>query len=201
MNAFALLKTGVSHRTVAKIFGLSMASVSQLANCLNHAVGRIWRYTDVFSEWQRLGEEEFIKAYLTEEHFLRAQRLKYGVDDHAIDDKLDLHLSSNYRADSCSYGLIGAVALSEDWRVRIDFVPCDDPDIAEDKRGPIGWRYATAGLDDAPAGRYVSISPHDEPVRVDGLWMPWRTSALCFEHLHRIMGLRSPRRGRPRKIK
>lgn len=198
MNAFALLKTGVKHAIVARIFGLSMSSVSQLANCLNHAIGRAWHYTDVFSEWQRLGEEDFIKAYLTEEHFLRAKRLKYGVDDNAIDDKLDLHLASNPRADSCSYGLIRSVTLGEEWRVRIDFAPCD-PEIPEELRGPDGWRYASVNADDYPSGPYVSKAPYDEPVREDGLWMPWRTSAECFDHLHHIAGLRSPRRGRPRK--
>jgi hypothetical protein len=198
MHAFALLHSGVPHEVVGKMFGISGASISHLANCLKRDPGKTWRYSDVFIEWRRLGEEKFMASYLTEENFLKAQRFKYGVDDNATDDHTQLHLTSNPRADSCSHALIGSVDLGE-WRARIDFVPCDHPDIPADKRGPDGWRYATVDANDYPTDAYVSIAPYDEPQRADGLWMPWRTSADCCNHLHRMMGLKNPRRGRPRR--
>jgi hypothetical protein len=181
------------------MFGISGSSISHLAGCLKREPGKAWRYTDVFVEWRRLGEHAFLAAYLTEENFLKAQRLKYGVDDNAIDDRTQLHLTSNPRADSCSFGLIGSVDLG-DWNARIDFVECNNPDVPPNLRGPVGWRYAPVDVrDDRPSDSYVSIAPYDEPVREDGIWMPWRTSADCCDHLHRMMGLKNPRRGRPRK--
>jgi hypothetical protein len=196
-HAFALLQSGVPHDAVGKMFGLSGSSISHLANCLKRDPGKTWRYTDVFVEWRRLGPDAFMAAYLTEENFLKAQRLKYNVDDLATDDRTQLHLTSNPRADSCSHALIGSIDLG-DWTARIDFVECDRPDIPADKRGPIGWRYAPADGNGDPSDHYVSIAPYDEPTRADGVWMPWRTSADCCNHLHRMMGLKNPRRGRPR---
>ena len=195
-NAFAMLKSGVEQSVVSRMFGISQSSVSHLANCLNRTAGHLWRYSDVFNEWNRLGEEGFLAAYVTEENYLKAQRLKYRVATPSIDDQAALHLISNPRADSCSYGLIGAFQVAN-WRARIDWAECDK-EVPEEGRGPIGWRYATVDDDDHPLV-YHSIAPYDEPVRPDGLWMPWRTSGDAFDHTYQLMNIRSPRRGRPRK--
>jgi hypothetical protein len=195
LNAFALLKVGFTQAVVSKMFGISTGSVSHLANCLNRSEGQVWRYPDVHNEWRRLGEEDFLRAYLTEEVYLKAQQMSHNVDGHAEDDRTQLYLTSNPRADSCSHGLIGSFDLGT-WRARIDFVECDDPDLPPEKKGPIGWRYAQVGQDDFPDSPYVGVNPNDEPIRADGIWMPWRTSAECFDYCHLIMGLKSPRRMR-----
>ena len=150
-------------------------------------------------EWLRLGEEEYLKAYVLEEDYLKSQRVKHKVgydDPDDIDRMTDANAPSNPRADSCSYNLIGSFEVGN-WRARIDWMPCGE-DIPEDKRGPIGWRYADVSAEGG--WKYQSRPPHYEPVREDGVWMPWRTSGDCFDYVHMIMGLKSPRRpGRPAK--
>jgi hypothetical protein len=197
MHAFALLRAGVSHGIVAKMFRISKPSVSNLANCLRREPGRTWHYPDVFIEWRRLGEEAFLSAYLTEENFLEAQRQKASAG-YEIEEGGQLHLTSNPRADSKSHALIGSIDLGS-WRARIDWTASGDPAIPPEKLGPAGWRYAIAGDDDEPLSPYESVNPNDEPQRPDGLWMPWRTSTDCFHHLHRIMGMKIRGLGRPRK--
>ena len=195
-HAFALIKSGFAYSVISKMFAISQSSVSLLANCLVRTPGRLWRYPDVANEWTRLGEEAYLKAYLTHENYLKAARLAKGVDGHALDDRLAFHLVSNPKADSCSYGLILSFQVG-DWDARIDWKPCAD-EVPEEARGPEGWRYAWVDRDGV-AGPYESIAPYDvEPRRPDGLWMPWRTSADAFNHAYQSRGLPSPRRGRPK---
>ena len=193
-EAFALLKSGVAQEVVARMFALSRSSVSHLANCLNRTAGRTWRYPAVFIEWRRLGEAEFLKAYLTEDNYLKAKRLALDVPE-PLDDQSAIYAVSNPRADGCSHAKMGEFEVAH-MRVRIDWAECTQADIEPDKRGPIGWRWTEIA---APYA-YQSIPPWDEePARADGIWMPWRTSGDAFDYVFKIMGLKSPRRGRPRK--
>jgi hypothetical protein len=194
-QAFAMIQSGVEHSVISKMFGVSKTTVSHLANCEARAPGRIHRYPDVFREWVRLGPEAFLEAYVTEENYIKAQRLKYNVDDgHKLDDRNGMHLVSNPRADACAHHIIGELNLGT-WRARIDWAEAD-PAIPEDERGPVGWRYKDVGADSP----YFSIDPNAEPIQPEGLWLPWRTSGECFDYIYLSMGMPSPRRGgRPRK--
>ena len=121
------------------MFGLSAASVSNLANCTEHKAGRMWHYPFVFQEWRRLGgDENFIRAYMTEDLWLKAKRLKYEVAE-PLDDRTKR--GSNRTATSRSYDVIGFFEV-KDWLARVDWVEAD-PEIPAELRGPIGWRYAT----------------------------------------------------------
>jgi hypothetical protein len=195
-HAFALLQSGVKQEIISRMFGISLSSVSHLANCL--ARGRIIRYPHVFNEWKTLGRDEFIRAYLTEDHYLQAERLRLDMG-RALDDKTSR--APNPHADSCAYKIRGAFQVGEDW-FRIDWAEAD-PEIAEAQRGQIGWRYAQIVPDSQTdkAGPYMSISPYDEStLRADEVWMPWRTSGEAFDYVFEAYGLKSPRRpGRPRK--
>ena len=193
---FALLQSGVKQEVISNMFGISLSSISHLANCLAPRPQSIRRYPHVFREWRLLGRDEFIKAYLTEEHVLQADRIKRSVAG-ALDTR---DLSINPHADSCAYKMRGPVQVEEDW-FRIDWIECDHPEIPPEKKGPIGWRYALIDELDQPKEPYVSISPYEtDPPRPDGVWMPWRTSGDVFDWLFVMRGLKSPRRpGRPRK--
>ena len=141
------------------MFGVSKTTVSHLANCEARALGRIHRYPDVFREWVRLGPEAFLEAYVTEDNYIKAQRLKYNVDDgHKLDDRNGMHLDSNPRADACAHHMIGELNMGT-WRARIDWAECS-PEVPEDKRGPIGWRYCDVS---GPSSPYFSIDPNVEP--------------------------------------
>ena len=195
-NIFALLQSGVKQETISRMFGISLSSISHLANCLAPRPASIRRYPHVFREWRQLGRDEFIKAYLTEEHVLQADRIKRSLA--GVLDTRDQ--SINPHADSCAYSVRGSVQAGEDW-YRIDWIDCDQPDIPIDKKGPIGWRYALIDEDNRAKEPYSSISPYEtDPPRADGVWMPWRTSGDAFDWLFTLRGLKSPRRpGRPRK--
>ena len=196
-QAFAMIQSGVEHSVISKMFGVSKTTVSHLANCEARALGRIHRYPDVFREWVRLGPEAFLEAYVTEDNYIKAQRLKYNVDDgHKLDDRNGMHLDSNPRADACAHHMIGELNMGT-WRARIDWAECS-PEVPEDKRGPIGWRYCdVSGPSTAPISALTRTSSRFQP---EGLWLPWRTSGECFDYIYLSMGMPSPRRGgRPRK--
>jgi hypothetical protein len=182
-QALAVLKVGhFSHGVVQKMFDLSPASVSNLANCTARKAGRSWHYPAVFQEWRRLGEEAFLRAYMTEELWLKAKRLKYETP--APLDNRTLR-GSNFRADSKSYDRIGFFEVS-DWVARVDWAECD-PETPEELRGPIGWRYATQGR--GALSPYLSQDPTEDEPR----WMPWRTSGDAFDAAYQAAGLVSPR--------
>ena len=193
---FALLQSGVKQETLSRMFGISLSSISHLANCLTPRPASIRRYPHVWREWVRLGRDKFIQAYLTEAYVLQADRVQRDVAG-LLDTR---EQAINRRADSCAYDKRGPVQVEEDW-YRIDWVECDNPDISAEKKGPIGWRYARIDEQERPKKPYVSVMPYDsDPPREDGVCMPWRTSGDVFDWLFVMHGLKSPRRpGRPRK--
>ena len=195
-QAFALLQSGTPRSIVSLMFGITPTTASHLANCLDHGPGKLWRYSAVFREWRRIGEQAFLAAYLTEENFLKAKRLKYTVAA-PLDDRASLYFESQPRADSCAYARIGSFQAGA-WRFRIDWVEAA-PEVPAERRGPIGWRYAVCDDNDVPADYYSRNPNESDPVRADGLWMPWRTSGDAFDYAYASNDLRSPRRpGRPR---
>ena len=170
--AFALVKSGFSHAIVGKVFGVSLASVSHLANCTARAAGKIWHYPQVESEWRRLGQDEFIRTYLTEDIFLKAQRLKHDVA-HKSDDRTVRGPNSN--ADRFAFDRYGEFVVGEG-TARVEW-----------RDG--GWRFALVeeGMfyqGQEALGREAS---------------PFQTSGEAFDAAFEILGLKSPRVGRPRK--
>src|SRR3974390_3345826 len=69
----AALVQGARHQVIMKAFGLSRATVSQLATCLNKGA---YRYADVAREYHNFGAEEFRKRYYTEELHWRLMRVR-----------------------------------------------------------------------------------------------------------------------------
>lgn len=170
--AFALVKSGFSHAIVGKVFGLSLASVSHLANCSRRAAGKRWYYPEVEREWLRLGDDEFIRAYVTEDLFLKAQRLKFDAG-HKSDDRTARGPNSN--ADRYAFDRYGEFQAG-DAVARVDWI--DD-----------GWRFAIVDADTLYQGQEAL---GQEP-------SPFRTSGDAFDAAFEIFDLKSPRVGRPRK--
>ena len=67
--------------SLKQMFGVSSTTVSHIAHCIDRRPGTIWRYPAVFVEWRRLGEDGFIRTYMTEDLYLKAKRLKYEIPE------------------------------------------------------------------------------------------------------------------------
>ena len=171
--AFALVKSGFSHAIVGKVFGVSLASVSHLANCTARAAGKIWYYPQVESEWRRLGQDEFIRTYLTEDIFLKAERLRHDVT-HKSDDCTAR--GPNPNADRFHFDRYGEFAAG-DMLARVDWIDG-------------GWRFAFVEEGMFHQGR--ESLEGGEPT-------PFGTSGEAFDAAFTTLGLKSPRVGRPRK--
>ena len=170
--AFALVKSGFSHAIVGKVFGVSLASVSHLANCTARAAGKIWYYPQVESEWRRLGQDEFIRTYLTEDIFLKAERLRHDVT-HKSDDCTAR--GPNPNADRFHFDRYGEFAAG-DMLARVDWIDG-------------GWRFAFVEADSFYQGQEA----------LGGEPLPFHTSGEAFDAAFAALGLKSPRVGRPRK--
>ena len=170
--AFALIKAEFSHAIVGKVFGLSLASVSHLANCATRAPGKRWYYPDVEREWRRLGENDFVRAYLTEDIFLKAQRLKLAVGQPS-DDRTAR--GPNPNADRFAFDRYGEFQVG-DAAARVDWIDG-------------GWRFAFV-----EEGMF-----HQGQEALSGEAAPFGTSGEAFDAAFEVLGLKSPRVGRPRK--
>ena len=170
--AFALVKSEFSHAIVGKVFGVSLASVSHLANCTTRAAGKIWYYPQVESEWRRLGEDEFIRTYLTEDVFLKAQRLKLDAGRKSDDRTVR---GPNPNADRFAFDRYDEFAVGG-LMARVDWIDG-------------GWRFAFV--------EPVLFYQGQEALGRDPA--PFRNSGEAFDAAFLVMGLTSPRVGRPRK--
>ena len=188
-QALAILRVGYfSHAVVEKMFGVSSTTVSHIAHCIDRRPGTIWRYPAVFVEWRRLGEDGFIRTYMTEDLYLKAKRLKYEIPE-LLDDKT--MRGPNPRSDGHSHSHIGYFEVS-DWLARVDWVECD-PETPAELCGPIGWRYATEGK--SGLSPYISRDPTENEPR----YMPWPTSGEAFDAAFHAIDATSPRLGRRAK--
>jgi hypothetical protein len=70
------LRRGERHAVAAQAFGLSAATVSMLARCLQPASRH---YRDVWNEFRALGEEAFRDRYYPPELHFRLKRIRLGL--------------------------------------------------------------------------------------------------------------------------
>jgi hypothetical protein len=83
--AFALVKRGFPPYIIAKVFGVTKPVIYLLASASMDAS----RYTSVLKEYYRLGEEEFVERYVTDDIVNRLQRWRSEKpDDSDIERRL-----------------------------------------------------------------------------------------------------------------
>ena len=193
--AFACLYGGTKSSVVAKAFGLSSASVSYLAGCrpiddrkpvtitiddgqrlhsethtppnlnMRRSADRKPRYQDVAREFDRLGEEMFLRTYYTADIDARIERIERNRQKPG-DDRTPF--SFNPKADSHA-GLksFGVNQFGVEECIRI---------VCDPKRG---WMYDGCNPDGSKLGEQWNWTYDDND-------KPFRTSKAAYEHYLRF---------------
>jgi hypothetical protein len=175
------------HPILAQAFGVTPATVSAIANCLNPA-RRIHKYTSVAKEYDKLGDELFAQRYWREEHAARILRLKYDAAEPGDDRRLR---GPNLAADKFSAANHGVFTIphptgAAPYSVRIEW-------LTHPYNQATGWFFIFG--EDEPHGREAMGELEDfQPT-------PFRTSAEAYDAAFVMVGESSPRPkpGRPKK--
>jgi hypothetical protein len=192
-NVMAALVEGARHVLIMKAFGLSRATVSQIATALNQGSQR---YADVAREYRNLGPEEFRRRYYTEDLHWRLRRVANEAP--APGDIAVTHIGPDRRASKFSYPNYGVVSVTDRYHethhYRIDWLR-PKPEAAE------GWYYAycmddrgTHDKSDPWTGRHLSDEDYQADPDAPDL-QPCRTSSLAFDEIHDRHSVPSPRGG------
>lgn len=117
--AFWCLRVGHKSERVAKMFGISSATISHLKQAIVDKPGRQKRYPEVKREFERLGESAFRDAYYTDDVHTRLMRIKYDAEHAGDDHRLK---GPNPRADKYAFDKYGVIETANGSLFRIDFV-------------------------------------------------------------------------------
>lgn len=190
--AYALKRRAVRHDIVAKAFGLSPATVSQLARCLQPTFKH---YRDVYREFFRLGEMAFAEKYYTREIHFRFRRILLAMQDpEGRQDIAPKQSGPDRRAEKYA---------TQDWRKEQDALTLPDnshwiigwrsDDATDWGAGWYFWPWSAPGEPQDCFGRKRAIGYSEEDE-------PFRTSAEAFDALYYMNGYPSPRPrpGRPK---
>lgn len=164
--AYALANK-LKHAIVAKAFGLSRATVSHLANCLERN-GR--HYPQVRAEYQALGAEAFKLKYYAPLHW-RLKRTKLDLN-HLPGGEDDIARPAGSDPRAAKYA--GPITLDDGTRWEIVW-----------RSEPLGWAIHNLDLPDIWHG--AEWIPGNEDFE------PFRTSSAAYDAVHYCNGYESPR--------
>lgn len=177
-QAFACLKMGVMQKTVAKVFGLSSATVAYMGAAERpRRAGERTRYREIVAEFNRMGDRAFLEHYVSDEIHARVARVKKELEQPG---DVRILKGPNPKAIQYSFDVRGVIETRTGELFRIDWIKGGwlwIPVLDNSGRRLDGDRYRGAECNDP----FDSDNP--EPER-----KPYTTSSQAYYGLLRFVG-------------